>query len=196
MKSLSLALLITLIPMMASAGPSMAIWSGEPGSLSSELTTSADRPFDIVVTLDTQGRQALVAEFVMTELSVEFPGVFAIATTKINNTSLDLGYNAAGEYLMAFRECVQPGDQIELVRVTYADISGVIGSKSIVMKIRGFESGDSQLSSFRGLPGFVDCSENKYAAPMGGNSADGTLCVNCYLPPATDSSMSDLKSNF
>jgi len=192
----ALVLIIALIPVAAFAEPSMAIWSGESGSLSSDLTTSTNLAFDIVVTLDSDGRDSQVAEFVITELRVEFPGVFAIATTKINNTPLDLGYNDVGEYLIAFRECVPPGDRIEMVRITYIDYSGVIGSKSIVMKLRGFESGDSQPSTFGGLPGFVDCNENKYVAPMGGNSAGGSLCLNCYLPPPTESSVSDLKSKF
>lgn len=198
MKSLSpaLALIAAILPVSAMAGSSMAIWAGESGTLISDLSTPTDRPFDVVVTLNSDGHNAQAAEFVMTDLRLEFPGVLAIATTKINDTALDLGYNDAGEYLMAFGACEPSGTQIELVRVTYADFSGVIGSTSIVMKLRGFQSGDSQPSTFNGQPGFVDCALDAYDAPMGGNSADGTLCINCYLPPATEASMSEMKSRF
>ena len=196
MKCLGLALVAILIPMAALAGPSMAIWSGDGGSLSTDLTTSAGNPFDVVVTLDSDGHDSAAAEWVMTDLRVEFPGVLVLATAKINNTPLDLGINDLGEYLIAFGVCEPPGDRVELVRITYADMSGVIGSTSIVMGLRGFEPGDSQPSSFSGLPGFVDCGGSKYTAPMGGNSADGALCVNCYSPPATESSITELKSKF
>jgi hypothetical protein len=127
---------------------------------------------------------------------VEFPGVLVLETTRINNTPLDLGINDIGEYLMAFGDCEPPGDRIELVRISYADFGGAIGSSSIVMALRGFEAGDSQPSTFGGLPGFVDCREQTYSAPMGGNEAGGALCVNCYAPPATDSSVTELKSKF
>ena len=194
--SLALALVATLVPVAATAGPSMAIWSGEAGSLSTDLTTVTDRPLDVVVTLDSDGHDSAAAEWVMTDLRAEFPGVLFLETIKINNTALDLGINDIGEYLIAFGNCEPPGDRVELVRITYADFHGAIGSTSIVMGLRGFESGDSQPSTFGGLPGFVDCQEYIYAAPMGGNSADGALCVNCYSPPPTESSVTELKSKF
>ena len=194
--NLALALVATLVPITAMAGPSMAIWAGSGGTLVTELTTTTGNPFDVVVTLDSDGHDSAAAEWVMTDLRAEFPGVLALATVKINNTALDLGLNAVGEYLMAFGTCEPPGNQVELLRITYADFGGAIGSRSIVLGLRGFESGDSQPSTFSGLPGFVDCRSDKYAAPMGGNSADGALCVNCYSPPVTESSITELKTKF
>ena len=193
---LPLALVAALIPSATLAAPTMAIWAGASGSLATDLTTSTGNPFDVVVTLNSDGHDSAAAEWVMTDLRTAFPGVIALATTKINNTALDLGINNVGEYLMAFGACEPAGDRVELLRITYADFGGVIGSTSIVLGLRGFEPGDSQPSTFSGLPGFVDCAGSKYAAPMGGNSADGALCVNCYSPPVTESSITELKTKF
>ena len=197
MKILALALVVILVHSPALAGPTMALWADVGAGLSPDLTPPAGVQFDVVITLDSDGASALAAEFVITDLRNVFPGVFAMATKKINDTSLDLGQNDLGEYLMAFSACEPSGNRIEMVRITYADFSGVIGNQSTVLTLRGFEAGDTLPSSFNGSPGFMECDETtKQSAQMGGNDNEGALCVNCFEPPANDASMTNLKSKF
>lgn len=191
-----LALLILLFGRPAVAGPAMALWGDDGTGLSPDLAPRTGVPFDVVVTLDSDGQSVAAAEFVISDLRNVFPGVFAVATKKINDTPLDLGQNDLGEYIMAIGDCEPPGREIELVRITYADYSGVIGAQSVLLTIRGFEAGDTQPSSFSGSPGIVDCREEKYLAQMGGNDNEGALCVNCFEPPANEASMTELKSKF
>jgi hypothetical protein len=189
--------LALLLPQAAPAGPTMAIWSDTGTGLSPDLTTQTGQNFTVVVTLDSDGSDALAAEFVITEIRDVFPGVFALETKKINDTVLDLGQNDVGEYMMAFMNCVPAGDRIEMVRITYADFTGVIGGRSALLTLRGYQIGDSQPSSFNGSPGFVACDETtSYAAEMGGHENEGALCINCFEPPATEASVTDLKSRF
>jgi hypothetical protein len=192
--SASLALVLASAPV--AAAPTMAVWGDDGTGLSPNLTIQADKPFDVVVTLDSDGYDAAAAEWVMTELRIVYPGLFAIATKKINDTPLDLGLNDGGEYLMAFGDCEPSGDRIELARITYADLTGVVGTRSTLVTLRGFEPGDTQPSSFSGQPGFVDCDNSKHAAEMGGNENQGALCVNCYQPPERETSMTELKAKF
>jgi hypothetical protein len=190
-------LLITLLlPATALANATMAIWADTGAGLSPELTTRTGVNFTIVVTLDSDGEDAWGAEFVITEPRDVFPGVFAIETKKINDTILDLGENSLGEYVMAFGACEPSGDQIELVRITYADFSGVIGGKSAVLTLRGLQIGDSVPSTFNGAPGFITCSDGNVDAEMGGHENEGALCINCFEPPTEDASMTELKSKF
>lgn len=192
-----IALAAMLLPGRAAvASPGMAVWADQGSGLQENLTIDDDQPFDLVVTLDSDGHDAAAAEFVITELRLAYPGLFVLATSKINDTPLDLGQNDIGEYLMAFTECEIASDRIEMVRITYADLAGVVGTKSVLVTLRGFRAGDTQPSSFSGQPGFVDCDNSKHAASMGGNDNEGALCVNCYTPPERDASMTELKSKF
>jgi len=196
MKTAILALLLCLIARSAGAGPTFAIWGDDGTGLSPNLVTRTDKPFDVVVTLDSDGNDSIAAEWVMSDLRLEFPGVLLVQTTKIFNTGLDLGLNDLGEYLMAFGACAPPGDRLELLRLSYADFSGVIGTQSTLMTLRGFESSDSRPSSFNGQPGFVDCTEGRHGGEMGGHENAGALCVNCYEPPANETTISDIKAKF
>ena len=189
-------LLALLLPTGAAATPTMAIWSDTGVGLSPELTTRTGVNFTIVVTLDSDGNDALGAEFVMTDPRDVFPGIFAIETRKINDTVLDLGENSLGEYVMAFGACEPPGNRIEMVRITYADFSGVIGAKSAVLTLRGLQIGDSVPSTFNGSPGFITCSDEAIDAEMGGHENEGALCINCFDPPETEATVTDLKSKF
>lgn len=196
MRIVVLAAVALVLATPALASPTMAVWADTGGGLLSDLTIEGDQPFDVVVTLDTDGHDAAAAEWVMTELRLEYPGLFAIAVQKINDTPLDLGVNDIGEYLMAFATCAPSDDRLELLRITYADLGGVVGTKAALVTIRGFQAGDTQPSSFSGQPGFVDCGSQKHAAEMGGNESGGALCVNCYRPPERESTMTELKSKF
>ena len=198
MRIVQLALLIMLVARPAAAGPTMALWGDDGSGLSPDLAPRTGVPFDVVVTLDSDGQSVAAAEFVISDLRNVFPGVFAVATKKINDTPLDLGQNDLGEYIIALGGCEPSGRQIELVRITYADYSGAIGAQSALLTIRGFEAGDTQPSSFGGFPGIVNCRDpgDKFVAEMGGHENEGALCVNCFEPPANDASMGELKSKF
>lgn len=195
-KPLVFALFLCLFPQITYATPTFALWGDTGSGLRPDLTTNSADPFDVVVTLDSSGYSSLAAEWVMLDLRSEFPGVYALQTRKINDTPLDLGSNEDGEYLMAFGSCAQPGNQVELVRVTYADFGGTIGTSSTLLTLRGFSGSDSRPSSFSGQPGFVDCQSVKHSGEMGGNDNAGALCVNCYEPPTTEATMAQLKSRF
>jgi len=196
MRIVPILLLTLLVPASALANATMAIWTDVGGTLSPELTTQTGVNFTVVVTLDSDGEDALGAEFVITEPRDVFPGIFAISTKKINDTVLDLGENSLGEYVMAFTACEPSGDQIEMVRITYADFSGVIGTKSAVLTLRGLQIGDSVPSTFNGAPGFITCSDGNVDAEMGGHENEGALCINCFEPPEVEGTMTELKSKF
>jgi hypothetical protein len=197
MRVVPLLLIALLVPATALATATMAIWSDTGSGLSPELTTQTGVNFTIVVTLDSDGSDALAAEFVITDPRNVFPGVFALETKKVNNTALDLGENSLGEYVMAFGACQPPGDRIEMVRVTYGDFSGVIGGQSAVLTLRGLQIGDTVPSTFNGSPGFVACdTSTNYLAEMGGHENEGALCINCFDPPGAESTMTELKSKF
>jgi hypothetical protein len=189
-------LALSLLPSTALANATMAIWADTGVGLSPELTTQTGVNFTIVVTLDSDGESAQAAEFVITEPRDVFPGIFAIETRKINDTPLDLGQNSLGEYVLAFVDCEPPDSQIEMVRITYADFSGVIGGKSAVLTLRGLQIGDSVPSSFNGSPGFITCSDDSIDAEMGGHENEGALCINCFAPPGSEATMTELKSKF
>jgi hypothetical protein len=121
--------------------------------------------FDVVVSLDAVNPSA-AAEFVATELLLVAPGVFKLGTVKINNTPLDLGDNAQGEYILSFNGCVAPG-RVQMVRVTYGTFGGPVPVDT-VLRLRGFQPGDSQPSSFNGALGYVDCTDVKFNVSLGG----------------------------
>ena len=190
--------------MAVSADPDGAAGSGP-------YTQVFDSPvglgFDIVVWMDTAGEPSSAAEFVMTELLLATPGVFKLGTIKINNTPLDLGDNARGEYLLAFGGCEAPSPELTMVRVTYGDFGGVIGA-DVVLSLRGLQPGDSQPSTFNGELGFVDCVDGAWVATMGGADGgvtgsgvtfpDGGLVLN-PIPlavPTVDNSVGQLKARF
>jgi hypothetical protein len=181
---------------------------GVGGGLSRFGTTGA-APFNIAVFTATD-EPSSAAEFVITELRVLFPGVFALATTKINNTPLDLGKNEVGEYLMAYAGCV-PAGVAEIVRVQYGDFSGLIGN-DVILQIRGFQPGDSQGSTFGGEMGYIDCNDTGHLlspepwpsdtnidptkGPNGVASGDGVCVLNADTVPNELDSVSSLKARF
>ena len=97
MKILVSVLVLSVLVAGAAQGQGTIGLYGDTGSgLSRTIDPVAGTPFDIVAVME----EVLIisaAEFVMTELAVEYPGILKIGTQKINNTPLDLGDNAIGE---------------------------------------------------------------------------------------------------
>jgi hypothetical protein len=134
--------------------------------------------FEIVAVVETDSSMASV-EFVMTELAVEFPGLFKLATTKLANTPLDAGANGLGEYAMEFTGCVEAGVH-EVVRVMYGDFAGVL-IWDVIVNLRGFESGDTLPSGFGGRPGYVDCTDGAHDLTL----APWEGLDDCTFPPGS-----------
>lgn len=167
-KLLSATLAVALVFGASSAlAQTMSIGSGPLGGDPQPwFDIGQGQQFDVVVSLDAGPSATSAAEFVATELLIEAPGVFKLGTAKINNTPLDLGDNALGEYILSFSGCVNPG-LIQLVRVTYGTFGGPVPVDT-VLRLRGLQPGDSQPSSFNGQLGYVDCTDVKFTATLGG----------------------------
>jgi hypothetical protein len=205
-KMISFALVALLaLPAMAFA-QTMYVQADVPGGAGqAALDVGFGATFDLIVYLDAGGESS-AAEFVMTELLLIAPGVFKLNTTKINNTQLDLGDNALGEYLMAFGSCVTPFP-VEMVRVNYGGFQGIPATDTVIT-LRGFQPGDTQPSSFAGELGFIDCNDNAIVAQLGGTDGgrtgsgvvfpDGT-CVLNPTPEVVDNeagTVGQLKARF
>ena len=161
--------------------------------------------YDVVVTLDPGGESSSAAEFVMTEISNDFPGIFKTFTAKFND-ALDLGVNAAGEYILSFKGCF-PDATVEMVRLTYGNFQGGPGADT-VLTLRGLQPGDSAPSSFGGELGFIDCSDNGIVAALGGTDGgftgagvefpDGSCVLNATAVVVDNEagSMGQLKARF
>ena len=208
-KLLSATLAVALVFGASSAfAQTMMVSGGVTGSgTDSQVLDLVGPQFDIIVRLDPVGSASSAAEFVMTELLNEVPGIFKLSTAKILNTPLDLGDNTQGEYILAFGECVAPIGMVELVRVGYGAFGGPVPNDTVVT-LRGFQPGDSQPSSFNGELGFVDCNDNKFVTALGGADGgvtgsgvvfpDGGMVINATpLAVSNDGgSMGQLKARF
>jgi hypothetical protein len=206
-KMIAFAMVALLALPVAATAQTMAISADQGGTLTQVFDTPVGTPFNIVVWGSTGGRDVAASEFVASELLLLYPGVFKLGTVKINNTTLDLGDNSLGEYILAFGACFPPSDTLEMVRVQYGDFSGIIGS-DVVMSLRGFQPGDTRPSSFNGSVGYVDCQDVKYAATVGGTDGgftgggvtfpDGSLILNGTpaVVDTQDESISQLKARF
>ena len=175
----------------------------------SRFGETSTTPFNIVVITETDENSS-AAEFVISDLRVLFPGVFALSTTKINNTQLDLGDNTVGEYVMAHTGCV-PGGAAEIVRVQYGDFGGAI-TNDVILQIRGLQPGDSVESTFGGDMGYIDCVDTGHLltgtpwpggtnidptkGPNGVASGDGVCVLNALTVPTESESVSSLKARF
>ena len=163
--------------------------------------------FNMTVSLDPAGEGSSAAEFVMTELLLIAPGVFKLGTVKINNTPLDLGDNARGEYVLAFQGCVPAGAPVEMVVLTYGTFGGPVPVDTVI-ELRGLQPGDSVESTFGGELGLIDCADNGIPAQMGGTEGGitGSGVVfpdgSCVLNPTpiavdnVDGSVGQLKARF
>jgi hypothetical protein len=177
---------------------------GTPGSL---VDVPMGTQFNLTVSLDTGGDASAAAEFVMTELLLIAPGVFKLGTVKVNNTPLDLGNNAAGEYIIAFSACVAGGAPVNMVTLTYGTFGGPVPADTVI-SLRGFQAGDSQPSSFGGELGYVDCADQPVFVTMGGTDGgttgsgvvfpDGSCVINAtpIAVPTADGSVGQMKARF
>ena len=203
---LTLALVASVIA-PAQAQDTIGLYGDTTGGLQRYMTTTGN-PFDIVAVMKTANPTS-AAEFIMTELLVLFPGVFKLSTIKVNNTPLDLGNNAVGEYLMAFAGCFGAGT-LEVVRVNYGDF-GLAILPDTILSLRGFGPGDSQPSTFNGAMGYIDCSDAKFTmvpepwvdfniidptADPNTDTADGVVVLNADFTPNEVTSVGTLKSRF
>ena len=204
---LVLALTLVFAP-SASAEPLFAVSTDHHGGFTPHLDVWVGDTFDVVVLLDSDGLATQAAEFVLTDLTAIAPGVFQISVTGPPPTfDLDLE-DPRGEFIFNFGTCVDPGEEIELVRIRYGIFGLDLPPVDKLMSIRGFGPGDSQPSSFDGDPGVVDCDGNLVAGAMGGQlppcswnlggvQAPGTLVINgqCGTPAATGT-MGMIKSRY
>jgi hypothetical protein len=207
---------------LLSATLAVALVFGVSGAMAQTMNVSANLPggpagavvdvpqgttFEMRVSLDAAGEASSAAEFVMGELLLLAPGVFKLGTIKVNNTPLDLGDNAVGEYVMAFGTCVPGGAPVDLVVLNYGTFGGPVPVDTVIA-LRGLQPGDSVESTFNGDLGFIDCSDNGYVAQMGGTDGgvtgsgvefpDGSLVINPtpLAVPTVDGSVGQLKAQF
>ena len=197
----------------AQAQDTIGLYLDDPvGGLARFGNLTAGVPFDIVV-LTNAAEISCASEFVMSELLVLFPGVFKLSTVKVNNTPLDLGNNAVGEYVLAYQGCVAPGVN-EIVRVQYGDFGGII-TNDVILGLRGLQPGDSVESTFGGLMGYIDPVDGNHVldpepwptidattpvdptkGPNAVPSGDGVLVLNPATTPVDAGSVSSLKARF
>jgi hypothetical protein len=207
-KMIAFALVALLALPVAASAQVMYVQAGPlGGALGPQFEIGAGAQFNVAVSLDTFGEGSSAAEFVMTELLVVAPGVFKLGTVKVNNTPLDLGDNAVGEYVLSFQGCVAGGAPVTMVTLTYGTFGGVPPADT-VLQLRGLQPGDSVGSTFGGEPGYIDCADGGFVAQMGGQdggfTGNGTVfpdgsCVINGTPLVVDtdaSSVGSLKARF
>ncbi|RKZ13516.1 hypothetical protein DRQ53_13195 [bacterium] len=210
-------MLMVLLPALALGQPdytvdgdmTIAVSADSAGIMVPTFNSTPGVPFDIVVWMDNElFEDGNAAEFVVTDVRVLYPSVFKLGTIKINNTTLDLGDNNVGEYLLSFGGCLTGGPLLELVRVTFGDFGGAIPPfANDNLTLRGFQFGDSRPSSFGGEPGVVSCDSQKHVLEIGGMRfgstqdvpfAAGTMVLNPGEPVVDNdtASFGALKSRF
>ena len=162
---LSLVAVLLSFALPAQAAPHFTIWADGAGTLVSVYRVPATAaPFDVVVTLNSDGHTSAAAEWVITWLPEIVPGVFHIGTVSIGAPDFTLcgaGQRSIcepGETLFAFSSCQPASERLELVRHSFLDVTGLIPPDTVIT-LRGFQPGDSMASSFGGEPGFVDCDD-------------------------------------
>ena len=175
MKKMIAFALVALLALPVAASAQFMYVQGAPigGTPGPVFDIGQGAQFNLEVVLDTGGEGSSAAEFVMTELLLVAPGVFKLGTVKINNTPLDLGDNAVGEYVLAFQGCVAGGAPVTMVTLTYGTFGGVPPTDT-VLELRGLQPGDSVESTFGGELGYIDCSDNGFVVAMGGTDGGFT----------------------
>lgn len=134
MRSVPILLLsLLLIATPASALETIGAYVDVGGGNVRYADTPIGTPFDIVV-IQKSELPAGATEFSVTELQQLYPGVFKINVLRANNSGLDLGNNDIGEYVIAFGDRLDA--PIELVRVTYLDVGGLI-EDNVVLNVGG-----------------------------------------------------------
>ena len=174
MKKMIAFALVAMLALPAAAFGQVMYVEGAPmgGVASPAFDIGQGAQFNLFVVLDA-GTESSAAEFVMTELLLVAPGVFKLGTVKINNTPLDLGDNAVGEYVLAFQGCVAGGAPVTMVTLTYGTFGGPVPADTAIT-LRGLQPGDSVESTFGGELGYIDCSDNGFVVAMGGTDGGFT----------------------
>ena len=207
MKKMIAFALVAMLALPAAAFGQVMYVEGAPmgGVASPAFDIGQGAQFNLFVVLDA-GTESSAAEFVMTELLLVAPGVFKLGTVKINNTPLDLGDNALGEYVLAFGAC-QPSTAQTLVTLTYGTFGGPVPADTAIT-LRGLQPGDTVESTFGGELGFIDCADQGFVAQMGGTDGgftgagvtfpDGGCMINGtpVVVPTDDASVGQLKARF
>lgn len=197
----SILIFLMLFAMPAAAEPALSLWVDEGGTLVDAYDITPSVSFDVVVLLDSDGNDVELVDFGMTDLGATVPGLLNLGTTSMIGTCGLIPENCfEGNYSIFVAGCHPPGEGIEVLRITFADFGGV--GPDVVAVIGA--------NSFGGIPtspGFVDCGQNEFSAPMDGPSGGetssgvvwppGGLILNPTRPiPVESSGMSLLKSRY
>lgn len=166
-----LALALALFPAGPAASQTIAV-SVDPdgGAGSADYVQAFDvtpgESFDVVIWADTGGHSIRAVEFVVTELRDQFPEVFRLSTWWIDPPPVNHEQHG-GEYRIDLADCAEPGARVDLIRLTYLDITGVIDDDQL-LTLRGFQPGDTRPSLYGGEPGFTDCDDLDHVLTPGG----------------------------
>jgi hypothetical protein len=197
----------------ASAQDTIAIYAdfGEGEELSRSLITKTGEPFDVVVVAKTSSPMDYV-EFSMSEIALEYPGVFKHTWSVIGGQTVTLGDHDLGEYSFGTPGCPEPGEH-ELIRIRYYDVNGSLPD-NVVLSLRGMDYRDNYWFRFPDEMGYTDCgypSQEHVLAPEawqddsmdpqrieGVTSTDGILVLNPVglSVDAASASIGVLKSRF
>ena len=197
MRIVVLAFTFLMISSSALAQPTMAVWVEDGAVLVNDFDIQTGVNFEVVITLDSDGSQSSYAEWKMNDLVAEAGLVKLGVTIPVGDCGFLPENCFQGEYRVTFTECEEPGDRIQLARITFVDFIGV-AAKDFVVTLDGFDGGD---------PGFIDCAELPVAALMGGSPGgetsagvtypNGSLVLNPTRPlPNEAGSFGVLKSRF
>jgi hypothetical protein len=198
--ALLISLMIFAIP--AAAQPALSLWIDDDGTLVDDYDVQVSVTFEVVVRLDSDGHDLSLVDWGMTELATVAPGLFNLGMNSPIGSCGFIPENCfEGNYSIFVNGCHPPGAGIEVIRISYADFTGAAGP-DIVATI-----GPNGFGGIPSSPGFVDCSDVGFAAPMDGPSGGetssgvvwppGGLILNPTRPiPVEPTTVSMLKSRY
>lgn len=164
--------LFLLLPVQAPA-QTIAISGVEGGNLVQEFYPPIGSVFELSVWIDPDGLGSQAVEFAYTDLPVLAPGLIQVHLNTITPIIILPSPCFEGACSFPFGQCIDPVVPLEVARIGYLDVSGVIGNDTVV-SVRGLQPGDEWPSSFDGAPGFVDCDDNPVPLTRGGTTGGRT----------------------
>jgi hypothetical protein len=168
MQTAILAILI-LFAVPAAAQPALSLWVDDNGTLVDDYDIQISVIFDVVVMLDSGLQEVSLVDWGMTNLSSAAPGLFNMGkSSTIGSCGFIPEACFEGSYTLFVDGCHPGGSSIEVMRISFGDFSGAVG-RDIVATIGGNPS-----TPIASSPGFVDCSDAVFAAPMDGPSGGET----------------------
>jgi hypothetical protein len=209
--ALTLPLLVVALTASAQApnGGTIGLYLDDGNDLSRAGITKVGEPFEIVVKTNSPSRTSALL-CAVTELNLLHPGVFKVTTWKHNDSTLDMGNNDLGQYLIAYGVCA-PAGELEVLRIGYVDFDDELPN-DIALYVHGEVEERIAEPSLGGLPGTVDCDEDLILALSpepweddsidptqieGVTTTDGLLVLNpSQSVDVEGASMSTLKSRF